>query len=318
MFATIQNSFLDTTFVQPTFQVTADGNTPTVFATSENATITLDQLDTGSPLLPQTDLALQGLTSPLACATFTTALAYGEEQCFRPSIEQRNVPTNIVWNVPTIWQSTTGLPTFMYCSCCGSGGNRNNSMQNQSTVHLRSCDKHHCSKPQQSYSPPHFYYETPADYEMPLSLDGSYNFSSTSSPSNQFQWIDALILETKEELKAETHIPSNLKRKTSSVSSDTSSGCCSSCSCDSSCACGSKKSKKYSLRGLTAEEIAMRKKEQNKVAAQRYRQKQKEVTSAESQEISFLTQRNAVLIEQATSLEKEIDEMKALMMNYMR
>lgn len=74
-----------------------------------------------------------------------------------------------------------------------------------------------------------------------------------------------------------------------------------------------KRGKKFSLAGLSHEEIALRKKEQNRIAAQRYRSKKTNAFHSEVSEIDYLTKRNSQLKQEETSLAAEIQQLKDLM-----
>ncbi|CAD6189952.1 unnamed protein product [Caenorhabditis auriculariae] len=67
-----------------------------------------------------------------------------------------------------------------------------------------------------------------------------------------------------------------------------------------------------SLAQMTDEEIAERKKEQNRVAAQRYRQKIKECKASESEEGTRLMKRNDFLRNETIRLEKEISDLRSV------
>ncbi|CAI4223630.1 unnamed protein product [Auanema sp. JU1783] len=70
-----------------------------------------------------------------------------------------------------------------------------------------------------------------------------------------------------------------------------------------------------SLAEFTEDEINERKKEQNRVAARRYRDKMRETRDSEKDEKSRLCSRNEYLKEEASRLEKEIATLKSLMFN---
>lgn len=74
--------------------------------------------------------------------------------------------------------------------------------------------------------------------------------------------------------------------------------------------CPSKRAKKYSLAALSHEEIAERKKEQNRVAAQRYRSRKTQTLEQGREEITFLEKRNADLKLEMYALEQEIKQVK--------
>ncbi|CAI5453683.1 unnamed protein product [Caenorhabditis angaria] len=71
-----------------------------------------------------------------------------------------------------------------------------------------------------------------------------------------------------------------------------------------------------SLVHMSNEEIALRKKEQNREAAIRYRQKMRETKSSENVEKEKLSTRNAYLREEATRLEKEINDLRTIIHSF--
>uniref|UniRef100_A0A0N4ZRC5 BZIP domain-containing protein n=1 Tax=Parastrongyloides trichosuri TaxID=131310 RepID=A0A0N4ZRC5_PARTI len=129
--------------------------------------------------------------------------------------------------------------------------------------------------------------------------------SSSPYTYNTYDWIDNIINEVRQEIKREKNKRKSLKRKVSYES-------------DSSDYSSLNGSKKYSLSGMSTSEIAKRKKEQNRIAAQRYRMKQKAAEMAESEEMSYLQKRNTFLREETIRLEKEIEEMKCMMIKFMK
>ncbi|CAB3397595.1 unnamed protein product [Caenorhabditis bovis] len=74
-----------------------------------------------------------------------------------------------------------------------------------------------------------------------------------------------------------------------------------------------KRAAPVSLANMSMEEIAERKKQQNRMAAIRYRQKLREERSSDEQEKTRLTARNAFLREEQVRLEKEIADIRALL-----
>uniref|UniRef100_A0A0N5BKP9 BZIP domain-containing protein n=1 Tax=Strongyloides papillosus TaxID=174720 RepID=A0A0N5BKP9_STREA len=79
-----------------------------------------------------------------------------------------------------------------------------------------------------------------------------------------------------------------------------------------------KSSKKHCLSGMSYSDIAKRKKEQNRIAAQRYREKQRAAQEAENKELEYLSKRNAFLRFEAEKLEKEIEEIKSMMLKFIQ
>ncbi|EYB94498.1 hypothetical protein Y032_0171g335 [Ancylostoma ceylanicum] len=71
-----------------------------------------------------------------------------------------------------------------------------------------------------------------------------------------------------------------------------------------------KRAKGVPLTNMTIDEISSRKREQNRIAAQRYRQKQKKVKYSEKEEEERLMKRNEFLRSETTRLQQEIKEMK--------
>ncbi|CAJ0589568.1 unnamed protein product [Cylicocyclus nassatus] len=75
-----------------------------------------------------------------------------------------------------------------------------------------------------------------------------------------------------------------------------------------------KRAKGVPLANMSFEEISRRKREQNRIAAQRYREKQRTVKSAEKQEEERLEKRNAFLRLEAERLQKEIAALRELLL----
>lgn len=71
-----------------------------------------------------------------------------------------------------------------------------------------------------------------------------------------------------------------------------------------------KRAKKYSLAALSHAEVAERKKEQNRIAAQRYRSRKTQTLEEGRAEIAFLEKKNADLRLGIYSLEQQIRELK--------
>lgn len=86
-----------------------------------------------------------------------------------------------------------------------------------------------------------------------------------------------------------------------------------SCSDESEVPPLSKRAKKYSLSTLSHEQIAQRKKEQNRIAAQRYRSRKHHTLEEGRSEIGFLEKRNADLRLEAYALEQEIQQFKQML-----
>ncbi|CAJ0946150.1 unnamed protein product, partial [Mesorhabditis belari] len=70
------------------------------------------------------------------------------------------------------------------------------------------------------------------------------------------------------------------------------------------------KRKPISLAELSPEEVAARKREQNRVAALRYRQKLKKNKRGEEDEVDYLTSRNTFLLEEVDRLELEVRNLR--------
>ncbi|KHJ98426.1 basic region leucine zipper [Oesophagostomum dentatum] len=78
-----------------------------------------------------------------------------------------------------------------------------------------------------------------------------------------------------------------------------------------------KRAKGMSLASLTSEEISNRKREQNRIAAIRYRQKQKNAKNSEREEEERLEKRNMFLRSEAIRLQDEIADLKRLLLGRM-
>ncbi|KAI1719393.1 bZIP transcription factor domain-containing protein [Ditylenchus destructor] len=150
-------------------------------------------------------------------------------------------------------------------------------------------------------------------------------------------WIDEIVEEVQSEIKAESMFtelaPSqnghsnndSRKRKASAISmasiNENSASASPSTSTDSSSfsqspsteECLSKRAKKYSLSSLSHEEIARRKKEQNRIAAQRYRSRKSQTLEEGRAEIAHFESRNAELREEEAMLTKEIQRLKQVL-----
>ncbi|KAH7713332.1 hypothetical protein AAVH_19335 [Aphelenchoides avenae] len=74
-----------------------------------------------------------------------------------------------------------------------------------------------------------------------------------------------------------------------------------------------KRGKKYSLQGHSAEEIAERKKEQNRIAAQRYRTRKTQTLEEGRSEIAYLEERNAELRLEEQEIAAEIHRLKEIL-----
>lgn len=72
---------------------------------------------------------------------------------------------------------------------------------------------------------------------------------------------------------------------------------------------------RYSLAALSHEQVAQRKKEQNRIAAQRYRLRKTQTLEDGRSEIGFLEKRNADLKMDIYGLEQEIKQLKQLLVN---
>jgi hypothetical protein len=76
-----------------------------------------------------------------------------------------------------------------------------------------------------------------------------------------------------------------------------------------------KRAKKYSLAALSHEEVSLRKKEQNRIAAQRYRSRKNQTLEEGREEISYLEKRNADLRVEIYAIEQEITQLKETLVN---
>uniref|UniRef100_A0A915ENJ0 BZIP domain-containing protein n=1 Tax=Ditylenchus dipsaci TaxID=166011 RepID=A0A915ENJ0_9BILA len=133
-------------------------------------------------------------------------------------------------------------------------------------------------------------------------------------------WIDDLLQEVKSEIRAESLFVecapvSSRKRKASSLahSSRTSDGNESSSSCSDSQTTSKERAKKYSLAALSHEEIAQRKKEQNRIAAQRYRSRKTQTLEEGRSEIAYFEKKNEQLRKEETILAAEIQKLKDML-----
>jgi len=77
----------------------------------------------------------------------------------------------------------------------------------------------------------------------------------------------------------------------------------------------SPRAKKYSLAGLSLQELSERKKQQNKIAARRYRSRKVEKFRSNKEEIDRLEARNTELRIEEASLAQQISALKELMIN---
>uniref|UniRef100_A0AC34QNV0 BZIP domain-containing protein n=1 Tax=Panagrolaimus sp. JU765 TaxID=591449 RepID=A0AC34QNV0_9BILA len=156
-------------------------------------------------------------------------------------------------------------------------------------------------------------------------------FSSSPNPIDGFDFLDSLICQVREEIEAEKALftPSVelfVPRKSSLASSyQPSPPLLSSASCSSSSSspipsdCSSfdsqprERAKKYSLANLSLQELNERKKQQNKIAARRYRSRKMEQFRTNKDEIARLEARNAELRHLEASLGQQIAVLKNLM-----
>jgi len=163
----------------------------------------------------------------------------------------------------------------------------------------------------------------------PFSTSSGYHSispSSTSSEKTFYEMVDEIVEEVRSEIRAESIICGNSnepkfvarkapKRKFSYESqfpSSSSENSPISSEYDET-QVEQKRGKKFSLAGLSHEEIALRKKEQNRIAAQRYRSKKTHAFHSEVSEIDYLTKRNVHLKQEEVSLAAEIQQLKDLM-----
>ncbi|KAH7697190.1 hypothetical protein AAVH_35728, partial [Aphelenchoides avenae] len=169
---------------------------------------------------------------------------------------------------------------------------------------------------------------------------------SSSSAANWYELVDGLLDEVRSEIRAESFFtevqqttrPSRkrsaahqvasssfraAKPEVPSPASSSSLGAerfasppaaYSSSSCSSSSSPPPpKRGKKYSLQGLSAEEIAERKKEQNRIAAQRYRTRKTQTLEEGRSEIAYLEERNAELRLEEQEIAAEIRRLKEIL-----
>uniref|UniRef100_A0A1I7RP32 BZIP domain-containing protein n=1 Tax=Bursaphelenchus xylophilus TaxID=6326 RepID=A0A1I7RP32_BURXY len=193
---------------------------------------------------------------------------------------------------------------------------------------IEACSVSPCSS---TYSAAHSSPSSPAVQCSP------YPSSSVSSPPflhvlcpteslDWREWIDELIEEVRNEMINETIFdnatsPStsststrSRKRKHCSALSPEDSGISSASSVGSASPPPlSKRAKKYSLASLSHEQIAERKKEQNRIAAQRYRSRKTQTLEEGRTEIQFLEKRNSALRSEIEAMEKEINQLKGVL-----
>ncbi|KIH53086.1 basic region leucine zipper, partial [Ancylostoma duodenale] len=79
-----------------------------------------------------------------------------------------------------------------------------------------------------------------------------------------------------------------------------------------------KRARGIPLTSMTVDEINSRKREQNRIAAQRYRQKQRKVKCSEKEEEERLMKRNDFLRSEATRLQEEIAGLKEALIGSLR
>jgi hypothetical protein len=149
--------------------------------------------------------------------------------------------------------------------------------------------------------------------------------SQCVSPAGCQDWqvfIDEILREVRAEIRAESSFKefnsdSSRKRKLPLAEAPVESSSSSTISCASESADEyeandyPKRGKKYSLTGLSAEEIAERKKEQNRIAAQRYRSRKNQTLEEGRGEISHLEKRNEQLRKEEAQIAKQIRQLKA-------
>lgn len=124
------------------------------------------------------------------------------------------------------------------------------------------------------------------------------------------------LFDKKNDLHKQSSNRRPLKRKESSASSFNSSVADSESSNESDEVPPlSKRAKKYSLSTLSHEQIAERKKEQNRIAAQRYRSRKNQTLEEGRTEINFLEKRNADLRLDIYAMEQEIKQFKQMLVN---
>ncbi|CAD5223733.1 unnamed protein product [Bursaphelenchus okinawaensis] len=188
-----------------------------------------------------------------------------------------------------------------------------------------------------SVSPSSSTYSTSSNPTSPQAVPCS---ASTSIPSPPFlhvlcpaetvdwrEWIDQLIDEVRSEIHNETifnnasspsgSTTSSSSRKRKHPSSDSP---CSDSGIGSAASTGSatpppltKRAKKYSLASLSHEQIAERKKEQNRIAAQRYRSRKTHTLEEGRVEIQHLESRNSSLRSEIEAMKKEIQQLKGVL-----
>ncbi|KAI6213793.1 hypothetical protein M3Y94_00193600 [Aphelenchoides besseyi] len=145
---------------------------------------------------------------------------------------------------------------------------------------------------------------------------------------NWREYLDEIIDDVRAEIQSETDFNSQFNRSTNfdasasrkrKISSSTVSFAASPSSSDSETAdvlltsSNGKRAKKYSLNALSLEQIALRKKEQNRIAAQRYRSRRNQTLEEGRHEIAFLEKRNDDLQREAAALEEEIRDLKSML-----
>ncbi|CEF63387.1 Basic-leucine zipper domain-containing protein [Strongyloides ratti] len=257
--------------------------------------------------------------SPLLEENSCTAVAHDILSSLRRTTASKTCET---WVWP---KSTASAFEISYCSCCGplfvvdpkcnSILSSNKAIENDSNLDLHLNNSYNSIEYNHN-SPTSSYYTSSISSLQYSSSDNGYNsctestFSLSPLPINQFEWIDNLIYEARNEIENEKTIMvkkyikrKNHSTKVSSLMTDVTE---------------LKNSKKHSLSGMNYTEKARRKKEQNRIAAQRYRIKQKATEKAESEEMKYLKDRNAFLRAESARLEKEIEEVKNMMLVFMR
>lgn len=195
------------------------------------------------------------------------------------------------------------------------------------------CSESPCSSsqsPAASSHTPHSHQGSSLDSPIYLPQCSSPSSSEASSlsywlPNESLdwrEWIDEIIDEVRNEINSEimfnqlaqptqTKSSSSRKRKAQTSSpASVDSGVSSAHSPSSQSSVPSKRAKKYSLATLSHEQIAERKKEQNRVAAQRYRSRKTQTLEQGREEISYLEKRNADLKMEMYALEQEIRQVK--------
>lgn len=224
------------------------------------------------------------------------------------------VPIGAGIDVPLIG-APINSPLFVVDPKCNSILSSNKAIENDSNLDLHLNNSYNSIEYNHN-SPTSSYYTSSISSLQYSSSDNGYNsctestFSLSPLPINQFEWIDNLIYEARNEIENEKTIMvkkyikrKNHSTKVSSLMTDVTE---------------LKNSKKHSLSGMNYTEKARRKKEQNRIAAQRYRIKQKATEKAESEEMKYLKDRNAFLRAESARLEKEIEEVKNMMLVFMR